>query len=118
MLFKVIEDVDDVFIVLDALDETPKNGGRKQLLATISDIMVQSCPSLHMMVTSRREFDIEETLLPMLTSPALSVQGSGLDLDMKLYISRQLATDLQLSKWSGDVKAEIESGLLAGANGM
>jgi hypothetical protein len=118
MLFKVIEDMNDVFIVLDALDESPKNGGREQLLATISDIMVHSCPSLHMLVTSRRESDIEEALLPMLTSPALSVQGSGLDLDMKLYISWQLATDPQLRKWSRDVNTEIESCLSTGANGM
>ena len=118
MLFKVAESLDDVFIILDALDECPKNGEREQLLVALSEIMSQSCGNLHVLVTSRREPDIEQSLLPLLTHPAISVHGSGLDLDIKMYISWQLATDSRLKKWSAEIKSEIENSLTAGANGM
>ena len=118
MLFSAVESFADVFIVLDALDECSKNGEREQLLATLSEMMSQSCGNLHILVTSRREPDIEKGLVLLLTHPAISVHGSELDLDIKKYISWQLATDLRLKKWPAEIKAEIENSLTAGANGM
>lgn len=118
MLFKVMEELDNVFTIIDALDECPKNGEREQLLLAISDIKSKSLANLHVLVTSRREPDIEEALLPLLTIPAIPLQGSQVDLDIKLHISWQLATDPKLKKWSNEVKAEIENTLINGANGM
>jgi trehalose-6-phosphatase len=118
MLWKVVEEFDHVFIVIDALDECPKNERREQLLAVITDIHSRSLDNIHVLVTSRREPDIEETLLPLLRTPAISLQGSHVDLDIKLHISSQLSTDLKLKKWPDEIKAEIESALISGANGM
>lgn len=118
MLFDVIIDLDNVFIILDALDECPKNEERARLLTTVSDIMLHSSGNLHVLVTSRRELDIEEALLPLLTCPAISVQGPELNQDIKIYISWQLATDAKLKKWPKSIKAEIESCLMTRANGM
>jgi hypothetical protein len=118
MLFCVIEALGHVFIVIDALDECPQNGDREQLLAVISDMKSRSLDNLHVLVTSRCEPDIEEALLPLLTVSAIPLQGSQVDLDIKLHISSQLSADPKLKKWSKEVKAKIENSLTDKANGM
>jgi hypothetical protein len=118
MLASFVDDFDNAFIVIDALDECPKDGERSELLAALSDIKPRSMDNFHLLVTSRREPDIEATLSPLLTTPAISLQGSHVDLDIQSHISHQLATDPKLKKWSPDIKEEIEQALRAGANGM
>lgn len=118
MLSLIVKDLDDVFIVIDALDECPKDGERAELLELIAEIESWSLPNFHLLVTSRQEPDIENALTPLLTSLAIPIQGSGVDSDIKLHIVSELATDSKLRKWSGDVKVEIENTLMAGANGM
>ena len=118
MLIHVIEDFDNVFIVIDALDECPKDGERDQLLAAISDIKAISASNLHILVTSRREPDIEDAVLPLVSVPVIPLQGSYVNMDIQMHIAHQLATDPKLKKWSIEIKEEIESTLTKGANGM
>jgi len=122
-LFAVIEEV-DVFIVADALDECPKNAEklgeepRKELLELITEIKAWSPSNIHLLLTSRPEPDIRETLTPLLKTEAISIQGSQVDSDIELHINSQLSTDSKLNNWPGEVKQEIEKTLTAGANGM
>lgn len=118
MLTSFGDDFDDVFIVIDALDECPKDGERGELLDSISDIKSRLIDNFHMLVTSRREPDIEAVLLTLATTPAISLQGSHVDMDIQAHISHQLATDPKLKKWSPEIKHEIELALTTGANGM
>lgn len=55
----VTEGLDDIFLVLDALDECPKAGERRQLLTVLPEQLSQSRGDIHPMLTSRREPDIE-----------------------------------------------------------
>jgi hypothetical protein len=118
ILFKVVENFKNVFIIIDALDECAKVGEREDLLAMILNMKSRSLSSLHLLVTSRPEPDIKEALLPLLTIPAIPVEGSPVDFDIGLYVSWQLANDPKLKKWLPHIKAEIEKTLVAGANGM
>lgn len=118
MLFNLIEELDQAYIVIDALDECPKIGEREQLLTVIEEMMQRPVNNLHILVTSRREPDIEEHLVPLLTSPAVALQGSDVDLDIQLHITHQLTTDAKLKRWPNDIKSEIETTLLNGAHGM
>jgi ankyrin repeat domain-containing protein 50 len=118
MLFCTIEASGHVFIVVDALDECPSNGDREKLLAVISDMKSRSLDNLHVLVTSRRVPDIEEALLSLLTVPPIPLQGSQVDLDIKLHISSQLSADPKLKMWPKEVKVKIENTLTDKANGM
>jgi len=118
MLASFVDNFDDVSIVIDALDECPKDGERGELLDAISDIKSRLMDNFHTLVTSRREPDIEAVLLPLVTTPAISLQGSHVDMDIQAHISHQLATDPKLKKWSPEIKLEIEHALTTGANGM
>jgi len=118
MLLLMVRDLEDVFIIIDALDECPKDNERRELLKLIRDIKSWSLPNLHLLGTSRQELDIKDELTPLLTSLAIPIQGFEVESDIKLYIASELATDSKLRKWSSDVKVEIENTLAAGANGM
>jgi hypothetical protein len=114
VLMKTFE---DVFIIIDALDECPKNGERVEILPLIPDIGTRS-PNLHLLVTSRPEPDIVDFLTPLLTSPGIPIWGGQVDSDIKLYIANQLTTNPRLKKWPEIIKADIEASLCTGANGM
>jgi hypothetical protein len=118
ILFEVVESLNQAFIVIDALDECPKGGGRDLLLAVILDIKSRSLDNLHALVTSRREPDIEEYLTPLLTGPPIFLQGSEMNGDIQSHISSVLATDPKLKRWSNEIKQEIKDTLSKGANGM
>lgn len=118
ILFEVIECLDHVFIVIDALDECPKDGERDLLLNILSNLKSRTLDNLHVLVTSRREPDIEECIVPLLTAQPISLQGSEVDWDIQSHISSVLATDPKLKKWSDEIKQEIETALTQGANGM
>lgn len=118
LLFDTMRNLSHVFIVIDAVDECPRETERDLLLNTLSHLKSKMLENLHVLVTSRRETDIEDILLPLLTVPAIALQRSEVDLDIKLHITNQLATDPKLKKWSREVQAEIEQTLMAGANGM
>ncbi|KAH0533900.1 hypothetical protein FGG08_007482, partial [Glutinoglossum americanum] len=120
-LFAETKELDDIFIVTDALDECPKNKEkefREELLELITEVKDWSTSNIHLLVTSRLEPDIEEALTPLLTARAISIQGSQVESDIKLHISSQLKTDPKLKQWPSEVKTEIEEALTAGANGM
>jgi len=118
ILCEAIQSLNHTFIVIDALDECPKGDERDSLFTVLSDIKSKSLQNLHVLVTSRREPDIESVLSPLLTSQSISLQCSGVDWDIEAHISSVLATDPKLQKWSNEIKQEIGTTLTKGANGM
>ena len=112
LLSLLVRDLEDVFIVIDALDECPKGYERGELLQLIRDIKSWSLPNLHLLSTSRQEPDIEDELTPLLTSAAIPIQGSEVESDIKLYIASELATALAF------IAGPSSYTLAAGANGM
>jgi hypothetical protein len=118
MLADIANELDDVFIVIDALDECPITGERKELMEIITEIKAWPLSNIHLLTTSRQELDIEETLKPLLCGLSIPIQGLQVSLDIKSHIIHQLDVDSKLSQWSDDVKREIQDTLMAGANGM
>lgn len=117
--FAATEQLDDIFIVADALDECPTSKEeRKELLELIQDIIAFSPSKIHLLVTSRPESDIKEILSSQPTVSPLSIQNTEAKSDIKKYIADQLAIDSKLKGWSSDVKLLIEDSLTKKANGM
>jgi len=120
-LLAVADEPYDLFIVVDALDECPKDEGkelRKELLDLIAEIKSWPTSNIHLLVTSRQEPDIKEKLAPLLTAPAISLEGSGVEGDIEKHVKNQLSTDPKLKGWSDDLKAHIERTIVKRANGM
>ena len=109
-------------MVVDALDECPKlDGERAKLLDIIHQIYSWEMKPVHILVTSRRELDIEESLAQNLTGlgsfEMISLQGPQVEQDIQKYLRHRLQ-DRQFSKWDENLKRDIELRLASQANGM
>ncbi|MCJ1385865.1 hypothetical protein MMC17_008989 [Xylographa soralifera] len=109
-------DLQDIYIVLDALDECPKGDLRDELLSLIKDICSWSPSNIHLVVTGRQESDIQKALSPLLSGPAISIQGAQVRRDIEAYVDHQIT--IYLGRLSTDLKKEVKDTLLQGANGM
>jgi len=114
ILTELIASRDHTYIVLDALDECLS---RDELMALIQEMVDWRLESLHLLATSRKEKDIEDTLEPLVTGE-VCIQSALVDADIQIYIRGQLQHDPKLKNWSLSAQAEIEQALMKGANGM
>ncbi|KAK4178755.1 FAD dependent oxidoreductase-domain-containing protein [Triangularia setosa] len=94
----LIEEFDDVYIILDALDESPKQKHRKTLLNTLHEIREWSDPRLHLLVTSRDEQDIREYLSPT-DNEDVKMKNASIDSDIASFISGHLQTNRLLRRF-------------------
>ncbi|KAH8431512.1 uncharacterized protein LDX57_009175 [Aspergillus melleus] len=120
---QMLETVDEIWIVLDALDEcqTRKGPRTERLLSWIQDLMTSKPSNIHLLVTSRQLEDIEPAL--MRWAPAESnhsIKRDEVDDDIRRYIHSQIYEDDDLQRWRSrpDVQQEIETSLLEKADGM
>ncbi|KAF8476268.1 hypothetical protein JB92DRAFT_2770147, partial [Gautieria morchelliformis] len=103
----------NVYIIFDALDECPD---RDQFLKLIKEIHEWNFDTLRLLATSRYEQDIEKNLRD-LVSHEVSMDEGLVDIDIRVYVSRQLKDDNKLSKYSAEKKEEIQTTLSDGAHG-
>jgi hypothetical protein len=102
------------YVIVDALDECRD---QEQLLALIKEIMSWKLGSLHILVTSRQEREIEDCVGPR-TSARIDLHSALVDADIEAYIHENLRNDPKLRKWSTKVHGQIETALIEGAHGM
>ncbi|KAL9099954.1 MAG: hypothetical protein Q9187_009425, partial [Circinaria calcarea] len=105
-----------IFLIIDALDECPKGEQREELLEVIVGIASWPSTNLNILVTSRKDYDIAESLTPLLTIPAIAIQGPQVASDIDLYIETQLAS--KMNRVINDMKSEIKQALIQKADGM
>ncbi|KAJ6069108.1 NACHT nucleoside triphosphatase [Penicillium canescens] len=115
-LRRFLERLYDTYILLDALDESPRDSKREGVLKAIQVIRSWSIPSVHFLVTSRNELDIRESLNPY-HDQDLSLRNSETDRDIADFISYQLKNDLKLQRWE-ERHEEIQTKLTTRAQGV
>lgn len=111
----LIKQTHRIFIILDALDES-------QVRDEVTDLIVhlqRGHPDhLHVCVTSRRERDLEESLLPKVTQN-VAIQTTLVDQDILLFVDDRLKNDPRLKKWrSSPIGEEIRNILAQKSHGM
>ncbi|KAF4852504.1 Ankyrin repeat and KH domain-containing protein 1 [Colletotrichum siamense] len=104
----------DTYIMIDAIDESPCDENREAVLETL--LLLRHKPGLHLLVTSRDETDIRETLNPSLKQH-VTMKNLSVDEDIARYISEHLRKTARLLKWSKEF-ARIETALTKRANGV
>ena len=108
----------DIYVVIDALDECTE---REQLLTDLGEMASWEDVSLHMLATSRRETDIEESLnLLSDEHNRISIQSALVNADIRTYTHDRLQNDRKLRRWLKHpmVQREIEDTLVEKAGGM
>ncbi|KAJ5827620.1 hypothetical protein N7447_004383, partial [Penicillium robsamsonii] len=98
----------DGYILLDALDECPRDNGREDVLRRL--------PSVHLLVISRDQLDIRRSLKPSHDYDLL-MKNSGIDKDIFNFVSYQLENDTKLQRWKVR-HSEIQTKLTQGAQGV
>lgn len=109
---------DDVYIILDALDECED---RFELLKIIEVMNQWKLDKVHVLVTSRKEKDIEELLGPLIEDEKeISIQSALVNDDIRAFVRERLKTDSQLRRWKSrpQVQQEIEDALMSKVAGM
>ncbi|KAL8718670.1 MAG: hypothetical protein Q9225_004223 [Loekoesia sp. 1 TL-2023] len=111
---------DDVYIILDALDESPQGKFRRDMLQALVDLRAWSEPGLHLLVTSREEPDICDVLVDELGAfrdETISMKNDSVDSDIASFISGSLKKDRRLRKWE-KYHDQIEKSLNERAKGV
>jgi ankyrin repeat domain-containing protein 50 len=114
ILKSILSNQEQVYIIVDALDECLE---REDLLEVLSEIADLKSKKLHILVTSRQERDIVEGLEAIVTQ-SFSLGGSKIDKDIAVHVHSQVVGHPKLRKWPDTVKADIEEKLVAKAQGM
>lgn len=118
LLCEVIGQFQKVFIVLDALDECRE---REKLLKVIKQIAGWKSGGLHLLATSRKDYDIERGIKFLCEEQdRLEVQGTEVDNDIRSYIHSRIRTDHDLEQWQDHpgLEDEIVNTLIKKAGGM
>lgn len=115
----VLEMPGQSFILIDALDECPLgNNERLELLELLKTIHSYGLNNVHVLTTSRKERDIEQALVPIVSIPPIGIQNTNVDADVRTYVRTQLAGDPDLNTWPQSIQDEIEDKLVRGSFGM
>jgi hypothetical protein len=113
-LILILEAFDEVFIVLDALDECAK---RNDVLKWIKEMTSWRKGKLHLLATSRPEEDIAQHLR-LLDSDHVCIKQDLITLDVERYIDCILDSEDTFDRWNDEIKENIKSKLLESAEGM
>jgi hypothetical protein len=113
-LLLILEAFDDVFIILDALDECAK---RNDVLKWIKEMTSWRKGKLHLLATSRPEEDIAKHLR-LLDPDHVYIKQDMITHNVKRYIDCVLEDEDVFGRWNDEIKANIKSKLLESAGGM
>lgn len=121
-LHQLITRFDDVYIVLDALDESPRHKHREDLLQALAEMRRWPGPELHLLVTSRDEQDIREELdlsgeEEEEGGEVVALRGGMVDGDIAAFVAGHLRDNRRLRKWER-WHGRIEEALTEGAKGV
>ena len=119
-----IPNMPPIYIILDALDECPNWPGipspREQVLSLVKLLVNLRLPRLHICVTSRPEFDIRATLIPLARHCVSLHEESGQRKDIVDYVNSVVYSDSEtmMKRWRDDDKKMVADTLAERADGM
>jgi hypothetical protein len=113
-LLLILKAFDDVFIILDALDECTE---RQDLLKWIKEMTSWKKCKLHLLATSRAEEYIAKHFR-LLDPDHVSIKQGLVTPDVKKYVDYILDGEDAFDRWNDEIKANIKSKLLDSAGGM
>lgn len=114
----VLHGLDRVRVVIDALDECTT---RPTLLCWLAQLVGQDGNNVQIIVTSRKEHDIELSLEKWVPgSSMIPIQQLEVDTDIRTYVHAKIRDDPDLERWKGKetVQNKIEVELMKKADGM
>ena len=113
-LKSIIESIENVYIVFDALDECQD---RREFLTLVKNIHSWEIGTIHVLATSRHEQDIAK-VLTNLVSYDVPMDEKFVDSDIRFHVSKTLSDDPDFGMYSAEERNMVETSLTDGAHGM
>jgi hypothetical protein len=110
----IIQEFHHAYVIVDALDECTE---RDVVLEVIQKIVDWQSKTLHILMTSRKEREIEDLLIAQCWQ-AVAIEESVVASDIEVHVRERLQNDVKLKKWPAKVQTEIAAKLTKGARGM
>jgi hypothetical protein len=111
-----------VYIVVDAVDESPNNPGipspREKVLQLMKELVDLRHPDTRVCITSRPEVDIRAVLEPLATHVTSLHDQGGQRKDIVDYIESVVKSDANMRKWRPGERQLVIDSLSQKANGM
>lgn len=117
VLLASVETYDEVFLLIDALDECLEDGDVRRYMMECLGRLSRAAPKLKILATSRELLDTRASM-SMLGAESISVEASCVDVDIRKYIATQLSGDPRLSRLNPASKALIENTISQRSDGM
>jgi hypothetical protein len=119
----MLDSMDNIHIVLDALDECRTRTGShtEGLLSWMGDLIGPKQRNIHLLVTSRPEQDIQSKLKDIVDAEnVVRIDSASVTGDINAYIHSKVRKSNGLRRWrqQPDIQDEIEEALKQKANGM
>ncbi|KAK6516956.1 hypothetical protein TWF506_006836 [Arthrobotrys conoides] len=103
-----------VFVIVDAIDECP----RQERSSFFQNFVGKLHPNINLLMTSRREHDIERALDGIFTN-AVSIEDSKVDEDVRIHVANAMAAHPAFQCWkSTTLRKEVLDTIVAGCRGM
>lgn len=112
----LIKKFDNVYIILDALDEIRLRIAQEEVLDRIKMMREWAFKELHILVTSRDLNDIRHSLEHSFDQE-VKMRNAGIDKDIENFITSRLHEDHRLQKWL-PYRQKIEETLIERAQGV
>ncbi|OIW34172.1 hypothetical protein CONLIGDRAFT_667349 [Coniochaeta ligniaria NRRL 30616] len=114
LLARMLHKFDEVYIAIDAVDESKPYTG---LLVVLTTIMTQPrFAKLRFLISSRQYLDIEEALKPHAVS--VSMSNEAVQEDIRIFVNAALRSNPKFQSWPVSLYNDIEVALAKGAKGM
>jgi hypothetical protein len=115
-LRRLIGRFDHIYLLVDALDESPRNKLREKVLDTLEHVRSWDLGGVHLFVASRDELDIRESI-GRSSDEEVAMRNGRIDDDIADYISSQLSDNRRLRNWL-PYREKIQDTLVKGAQGV
>jgi hypothetical protein len=110
-----------IYLIVDALDECPNSSGfstpRDDVLVFLEKLL-KELPNVHICVSSRPEFDIEDVLKPLARFRVSLHDEMGQKKDILDYLRAAIETNRRTRKWRAEEKQLVIDTLSERADGM
>jgi ankyrin repeat domain-containing protein 50 len=116
-LFDLLMEDKQTFIIIDALDECPKVE-RERFYQLITERIGHPPGRYNFLLTSRKEADIEEAMTEISQLYDVPIQSGDVNADVRLHVREFILGNKRLRKWPEELRSEIETSVVTGAEGM
>ena len=105
------------FIIIDALDESDE-AERDELMRVVRDLTLLEV-DIHILVSSRTNtIGVEKGMKDVASFYNIAIERQDADLDILAHVTERLENDVNLAKWSPELRRTVKDTLIEQAEGM